>query len=161
MLVILGMVPSLLLGLKLMADEPYYRNSLDVPRAPEHYPIRSLIEKAEVMGRLKKGDALFVNNPKERFITQSLQLGYVDLIKKYQIKNNPQSFDNPLCSCRQAGIHVMLPRFYHSGVLPVPEIPRQRIEKELACVESIKANCSGFVEHLLRDGQIIGILGLL
>lgn len=157
---LVAMSGSLLSGLQLLKSESFYRNSLDVPRAPEHYPIRSLVQLAERDGGLKKGDSIFINHPKERFIVQSMQLGYRDIVTKYSIKTNPQSFTSPACDCRQIPAHIMLPRFFHAGLLPVPEVPKERINLELQCLEALKTTCKKVYEHKLENGFVVGALGV-
>jgi len=157
---ILAIIPSLYFGLSLVTKEPYYRNSMDEPRAPEYYPIRTLIQKAEHQNLLKKGDSIIFNFPKERFVIQSLKLGYLDLLKKYSFKTTANSFEKPICNCRAAGSHILLPLFFHDSPFTAPQESPSRIKSEALCIENLKINCRQIFEYKLQNNALVGVLGV-
>lgn len=160
LLLAIGLSSSGLQSLSLALKPSYYRNSLEAPRSPEHYPFRTLIKKAEQQNLLKLGNTVLINYPKQRFIQQSFQLGYRDLIKKYKWSIAPQSYFNPQCICRAASPIIFFPVVFDADNVKLKERDPKRKFAESKCLESLRKTCQKTIEEITPNNSLVGILGI-
>ena len=169
----IGNAPTMYAAALTLNEPDSARNFNEHYDAPIYLPIRSLIKTAESAGVLEgKKRAIYINH-----VTAWNQPAFVysDLLVKYKLRMKQEL----KCSCSNETPSVLAPfvniaglneRIKGSSINEIKQIPqhqsryvkrwREINESREMCVAEIKRTCQYSAQKTLKDGTIIGVIGV-
>ena len=128
--------------------------------SPAYFPIRTLVNKAEAQGRVRRGDKIIIRPSIANFYPQSFAVGYRDLNEKFRFAVAPLPADPTACSCTGESKALLIPLITDSGLKSKKPQDAKVKAQANACIEQIKKSCTNVFEQKLSDGQLSGVLGV-